>query len=142
MVKDTKQIGETSEAKVVAELKSLGYTVLTPFGDNEKYDLVYDSGNEFIRVQVKTGRLKDNGAIKFRLRTAGHNNTEGTYRKSYSQDEIDKFAVYCPDNNKCYLVDIEDTPETKMSLRVEPPNNGQTKGINMAKEFNFTERLK
>lgn len=142
MVRDTKQIGETSEAIILAELKALGYTVLTPFGDNAKYDLVYDDDGEFIRVQVKTGQLKDNGVVRFRLRTAGHNNTEGTYRKSYTSNDIEKFAVYCPQNDECYLVDFEDTPETTMSLRLEPPGNGQTKGVNMAEDFELTERLK
>lgn len=141
MVRDTKQIGEASEAKILSELKSLGLTVLTPFGDNAKYDLVYEADG-FNRVQVKTGRLQDNGTIIFKTQTAGHNNTEGTYHKGYTSDDIDRFAVYCPQNDSCYLVDIEDAPDTEMSLRLAPPGNGQTKGINMAEDYRLTERLK
>jgi len=142
MTRDTKQVGEASEARILSELKSLGYTVLTPFGDNAKYDLVYDKDGEFIRVQVKTGKIHDSGVVKFRLRTAGHNNTDGTYRKSYTEDDIEQFAVYCPQNDSCYLIDFEDTPEATMSLRIEPSDNGQTKGVNMAEDYLLTERLK
>lgn len=141
MPRDTKQIGEASEARILSELKSLGYTVLTPFGDNAKYDLVYDD-NGFNRVQVKTGKLQDSGVINFKTRTAGHNNTEGTYHKGYTSDDIDMFAVYCPQINSCYLVDIDDAPDSQMSLRLTPPGNGQTKGINMAEDYLLTERLK
>jgi len=138
---DTKQIGEASESQILAELKSLGLTVLTPFGDNAKYDLVVDGGGSFHRVQVKTGKLQDRGVITFKTQTAGHNNTEGTYHKGYSKDDVDVFAVYCPQIDESYIVDIEDAPSAEMSLRLEPPSNGQTKGINMAKDFELTERF-
>lgn len=138
---DTKEIGETSEARVVFELKEQGFTVLTPFGDNEKYDLVYDTGDGFVRAQVKTGRMKD-GKVVFHTQTAGHNNTSGTYHKGYTKSDIDVFVVYCPQNRTTYIVDVEDAPNTRMALRIEEPGNGQKKGINLAEEFELTERFK
>lgn len=142
MVRDTKQIGETSEARVLYELKSLGYTVSTPFGDNAKYDLIFDVDSELYRTQIKTGRLKDNGVVSFKTRTAGHNNTEGTYHKAYNADDIDLFIIFCPQNDSLYAVDICDAPESQMSIRVEEPKNGQTKGINMAEDYLLTKRFK
>lgn len=137
---DTKQRGEVSEAKVLAHLKSIGLTVLTPFGDNAKYDLVCDTDDGFVRVQVKTGKLQDNGAIIFNTATRGHN-MEDAYQKEYDSNDIDVFVVFCPQVDEYYAVDVEDAPSSQMSLRVEPPGNGQTKGVNMAKEFDLTERF-
>lgn len=138
---DTKDIGEASEARILSELKSLGFTVLTPFGDNAKYDLVCDNG-EFNRVQVKTGKLQDNGVVTFKTQTAGHNNTEGTYHKGYEDGEIDYFAVYCPQTSDAFMVEVEEAPSAEMSIRLEKPKNGQTKGINMADDYRLTERFK
>jgi hypothetical protein len=138
---DTKEIGELSEAKVLVELKSLGFTVSTPFGDNAKYDLIFDDGSSLHKVQVKTGRLKDRGVVSFNTATRGHN-TDNTYQKEYTEEDIDVFVVYCPQNENLYAVDVEDAPNSSMSLRVEEPGNGQTKGINMAEDFRLTERFK
>jgi len=142
MVRDTKQIGETSEARILYELKSLGYTVSTPFGDNAKYDLIFDAGSELHRVQIKTGKLQDNGVVSFKTRTAGHNNTEGTYHKEYDSDDVDLFIVFCPQNDGIYAIDIEEAPDSQMSIRTEPAGNGQTKGVNMASDYKLSERFK
>lgn len=138
---DTKKIGELSEAAVLFELKSLGFTVSTPFGDNTKYDLIFDDGDTLYKAQVKTGRLKERGVVSFNTATRGHN-TNKTYQKEYTKKDVDLFIVYCPQNERFYAVDIEDAPSSSMSLRVEEPGNGQTKGINMAEDFELTERFK
>lgn len=132
---NTKDIGETSEARLLYELKSLGYTVLTPFGDNAKYDLVYDNGQELVKSQVKTGKLQERGVVTFKTRTAGHNTSEGVYHKGYDSEDIDTFLVFCPQTDSVYSVPIGEAPDSEMSLRVEKPKNGQTKGINMAEDY-------
>ncbi len=55
--------GNVSEAYVVARLLELGFVVLVPIGNMERYDLVLHEKGKFIRVQVKTGRLR-NGVCK------------------------------------------------------------------------------
>lgn len=50
-------------------LKHVGFDVLTPFGENTRYDLVLDDGEHLTRVQCKTGRLR-NGAVIFAVCTA------------------------------------------------------------------------
>lgn len=37
-----KAIGECSEAMVLARLVEVGYTVLKPFGDSKRYDLMIE----------------------------------------------------------------------------------------------------
>jgi PD-(D/E)XK endonuclease len=48
-------VGQRSEAAIIAELVKRGYRVLTPYGVNHRYDLVIDAGGRFLRAQCKTG---------------------------------------------------------------------------------------
>jgi hypothetical protein len=52
---NTKQLGDETEAHVLTALIGAGYTVSVPFGDNERYDLVLDTGERFLKAQCKTG---------------------------------------------------------------------------------------
>ena len=43
----------------------IGYNVLTPYGDCERYDFVVDVNNKFYRIQVKTAKVeKDNRRVQ------------------------------------------------------------------------------
>lgn len=125
---NTKTIGDISEIKVIAKLVESEYPVLIPFGDNQRYDLVYEEcpGN-FLRAQVKTGRLKD-GAITFRnfsVTSAGKQDYKG---------QIEIFAVYCPETDGVYLVPINDCGTSSTNLRVDLPKNNHSK-IKWAKDY-------
>src|SRR5260370_37668620 len=53
---NNKTIGERSEAIIIAKFLEVGYGVLTPFGDNRRYDLVIEGADgNFYRIQCKTG---------------------------------------------------------------------------------------
>jgi len=48
-----KTIGDCSQAYIMAKLLEIGYSVLTPFGDNQRYDLVIeDAEGQLWRVQL------------------------------------------------------------------------------------------
>ena len=53
---NSKHVGDTSEAQVIAALLKMGKNVLLPFGDNQRYDVVIEEKGKFIRIQVKTAR--------------------------------------------------------------------------------------
>jgi PD-(D/E)XK nuclease superfamily protein len=65
-------VGQRTEAIVLAELVRRGYRVLTPFGTNQRYDLAIDLGDRFLRAQCKTGRLR-RGTIIFHPRSVRSN---------------------------------------------------------------------
>lgn len=50
-------LGELSEASIVLALLRHDLTVLRPYGDSQRYDLVVEQNERFFRVQCKTGRL-------------------------------------------------------------------------------------
>lgn len=127
---NSKTIGDQSEGMVLARFLRNGWTVLQPFGDNQRYDLVVDRGNGFERVQVKTGRLK-NGAIFFVASSSQAH--RGKARRTYL-GQIELLAVFCPETDKVYLAPVEEF-KSAGSLRVDPPKNNQHKKVRLAKDF-------
>lgn len=124
---NTKDIGDISEAKLLAALVASGRKVFIPWGDNCRFDLLIEttrvSDTVFHRVQVKTGRLTE-GSIRFRTCSVNIRTLES---ESY-EGQIDFFGVYCPENDKSYLIPwaaIKDC-KAEASLRIEPLKNGHT----------------
>lgn len=135
---NVKQRGETTEAIVLAELMKRGIPVLRPFGENHRYDFVLDLADEFIRLQCKTGRYRD-GTVRF---TTISTRPRGTgYSKEGYHGDVDYFVVYVPELEQAYLIPIDDVSKNEMYLRVEPPANNQTAGINWASEFELEDQL-
>ena len=116
-------------------LRELGYAISVPFGENTRYDLVIDDSEGLLRVQCKTGRLR-NGSIFFATcSTYGHHVRPGQSRRSYT-GQIDLFGVYCPETRGVYLVPVEDVPtRSNAALRVDPSLNGQRKRIRPANDY-------
>ena len=126
-------IGHRTEAAILSELVRRGYSVLLPFGVNQRYDMVLDLNGEFVRVQCKTGRLKQ-GAVRFRTQST-RSNTSQTVTRGYA-GEAELFLVYCPEIDRIYAVSVDEAPvNSQMYLRVDPPINGQAHGVNWANEY-------
>jgi hypothetical protein len=126
-------VGQRSEARILAELVERGYRVLVPFGVNHRYDFVIDNSDEFLRVQCKTGRLRD-GAVHFRTRSI-RSNTKQTLTRGYI-GEADVFLVYCPENKRVYAVAVDEASRGgHMSLRVGAARNRQSRRIHWAHEY-------
>lgn len=127
---NTKAIGDISTSMVTAFLLRKGETILTPFGDRNRYDLVIDRNGIFSRVQCKTGRLR-NGTISFNACSINIR----TNKREHYKGQIEFFGVYCPDNHGIYLVPVDRVPVTTGNLRIEVPKNNQLKKILWAKDF-------
>lgn len=132
---NTKDKGELSEAQVITRLKERGYAVLTPFGDNQKYDIVYEDEDGFKKVQVKTARKKGD-KVEANLYTAV-SNTNQNKRKTYTEKEIDEFMFYCPKTEEIYRMPVEEAPKSEVTIRLKPAANGQKKGINWREDYLF-----
>src|SRR5918995_1672841 len=133
-----KTVGDASAAMVLARLVQAGKEVLVPFGENNRYDLVIEEPDgSFIRVQCKTGRLQ-RGAITFNTCsvTYHHPGNRGlqVYRHDYRGD-ADLFGIYCPDNDKAYLVPVDAVGKRSGALRVDRPRNNQAKRVRWAKDY-------
>lgn len=130
MKENPKTIGERSEAVIMAKLLLNGEVVLQPFGDNQRYDLVIDRDGTFLRIQCKTGKIR-NGAVEF----SSCSNAGGYKKKSY-YGEIELFAVYCPENQGVYMVPVDEAAGITTRLRIDPPkNNSSVSTVRWAKDF-------
>jgi hypothetical protein len=132
-----KAIGEKSEAIIMAALLRHGFVVLTPFGDNQRYDLVIDLDGVFLRVQCKTGRLS-RGAVVFN--TCSSQAHRGGGHQSYA-GQVELFGVYSPDLDKVFFVPVGEVGGRQGNLRVEPAKSNQAKGTRSAAAFEFTGNL-
>lgn len=134
---NTKQVGDTSEALVLAELVRRGYAVSVPYGDNDPYDLVVDA-DRLYRVQVKTG-WREGDCVRFKT---GSQTTEDGRRTvdEYGADEVDAFAVRCEDSDGLYWVPFEDAGRKSTYLRVEDADVDHP-SVRYAERYVFDESL-
>ncbi len=130
--------GDASAAYIVAALIKSGASVLLPFSDHQRYDLAIEQNGTFNRIQCKTGRLK-NGAIKVRMFSV---TCRGKKHTTYDGD-VDAFGVYCPENRKVYLIPMDRIhyQQKQVMLRIDPPLNGQSKGVHWAKDFEIYDPI-
>jgi len=130
--RNPKAVGELSEAAVVHHLVRAGYELAKPLGDNQRYDLLIEEPDRFLRVQVKTGRLKRDGAVHFPTCSSQAHRGRGTF--TY-RGQCELFAVYCPELDETYLVPVDAAGTRGCSLRVRPSRNGQTRGVRWAADY-------
>lgn len=142
---NTNRKGNISEAKVLQAFVQMNCPVLLPFGNGAPYDLAVDLYGRLLKVQVKTGRLR-NGCIIFPMRRfSGHIGKAQKYGngRKYQAGEIDLFAVYCSDNGAVYLIPAELGQErSEGRLRVAHTKNNQQQNVRWAGEFEFEVFLK
>lgn len=63
-----------------------------------------------------------------------------THRKNgikhiYISNEIDYFACYNIGRDKIFLIDINEAPNTSITIRYEKPKNNQTQGIKFEEDY-------
>lgn len=112
---DSCQAGEWVQSEAETYLLRNRQVVAPVKNASAPYDLVWDRGEERLRIQVKKGRVRD-GVIFFTVNPRSRN-AKGLRAKSYV-GKIDAFMVYVPEVSKFYLVPIEDAPHgaTHMEL--------------------------
>jgi hypothetical protein len=131
-VRHPKDVGDWTTLMVMAVMQEQGIDVYLPFGENTRCDLITYDGRELLRIQCKTGRLR-NGCVDFNpCGTYAHHRNPKTVRRNYVS-EVDAFAVFCPETSAVYLVPIADIgAQTHVSLRIAPVQNGQRKHVRWA----------
>ena len=125
-------VGQRTEATVIARLVAAGHAVLLPWGPNQRYDIVIDREGRFYKVQIKTA-CYEHGALVFATRST-RINSQRIFVRGY-RGEIDLFVVYSPHTDRIYAVPPEEVSETVGTLRVEPTANNQTRGVRWAADY-------
>lgn len=131
---NTKSIGNIGEAKTIARFVELGIPVYLPFGDNERADLIAEFNGKLNKIQVKTSIKAENGIVKFDL-TSSTTHRKNGIKHIYTKNEIDYFACYNLSRDKVYLIQVDNSPNTGLSIRYELTLNRQTKNIRLEKDY-------
>jgi hypothetical protein len=110
-----KRRGEAAEAAFLARATALGFSVLIPWGDSNRYDSVVELNHGLLRVQVKSATLY--AETRYRVKTTGANG------KVYTSKEIDFFVGYVVPENIWYIIPIQSIPQQQSGppLRPRPP---------------------
>ena len=136
----TDQKGCIAETAIIHHATKLGIEVFRAVNDGSRYDLIFDLGDELVRVQCKwASRIDDVIAVRCYScrRTA-----DGLLKRTYSADEVDAFAAYCAAVDKCYFIRFDQLAgNSGIHLRLTPTRNNQQKGVNWAERYEFGATL-
>lgn len=136
---NSKQIGNITEMECMLAFIKLGYNVLTPYGDCERYDFVVDINGRFYKIQSKTARMSNNGDSFCFEGSSSHRRNGKIIHHTYNASEIDYFVTSF--NNQCYLIPVEQCGNLK-TLRLEPPKNKQIKKVSWANDYRLEKVIK
>jgi hypothetical protein len=136
----TNQKGAIAETAVVHAATKLGIDIYMPVSEGGRHDFILDLSGRLVRLQVKWGALYGD-VIIVRCRSC-RRTRQGLLHRGYTPDEIDAFAAYCMEADRCYYLPIEEfTRSQAIQLRIAPARNNQRQGINWAKDYDFEARL-
>jgi PD-(D/E)XK nuclease superfamily protein len=131
MISNPTSKGKTSEAVILAALVKLGKSVLIPWGE-ERYDLALDEGGRLVRIQCKTGHIRD-GCVCFKRASPTRG---GHWETAATPGRLMRSLSTARKSNGYTWVPIEAVRTTiGARLRLEPAKNGQTWNIRWAREF-------
>jgi prevent-host-death family protein len=130
--------GAVAEQAIVLAAMQLGVPVLRPVSEHGRTDLALEIGPDLLRVQVKWGRLNaDRDVVVVVLRTSRYT-PRGQVCRTYSEHEVDLFAVYCGALDRSFLLPAAMCASKQcIYLRLRPARNGQQACINLADNFDF-----
>lgn len=103
--------GQIIELKVQEELLRYGFDISIPTYNASRYDLIADTGEELLRIQVKKAISNSNSSFSFECASQNSRSQSQIGRKKYTNKEIDYFATVWKD--KVYLIPVDETSLSK-----------------------------
>lgn len=135
---ETQFKGNATELKCFLKCIECGFMISKPLFDNARYDFLLDSGSKIYKIQIKTSRWMDDEHTRFEFNGySQHSTGEGNKRMKYTNKEIDFFMT--EKDNNFYLYPATESGFSVKSLRITPPESGQVKNIDYAKDYLFEE---
>ena len=132
---DTQTKGAITEQKCFLKCIELGWTISKPLFDNARYDFIADTGNQLLKIQVKTSNWNDDKTAFTFNGYSQHSLGNGNKRIKYTNKEIDYFMT--EKDGLFYLYPAEENGFTKKTLRIKSKQNQKT--ILWAKDYLFEE---
>ena len=102
--------------------------------------MIFLLDERLVRVQCKWAP-RQGDAIVIRC-YSNRRAREGLRRRLYTAEEIDAFAAYCPDVDRCYFIPFGAIrARSQILLRLGPTRNNQRQLVNWAEDFEFAATL-
>jgi hypothetical protein len=101
----TDQKGAIAELAIAAAAVRLGVSVYRPLVEGGRYDLIFQVNGKLLRVQCKWAP-RHNAVITLRCYSC-RRSRRGLVMRKYAHGEIDAFAAYCPELDRCYFLPFE-----------------------------------
>jgi hypothetical protein len=101
-----KSQGDNAELRFMLLNNELGNIVSKPFGDNSKYDLIIDTGDNLERIQIKSTRRKEtsSGMDCYNCLVCSGSDS----KQKYKEKDIDYIAIYVIPENVWYKIPIKE----------------------------------
>lgn len=136
----TKDKGDSGLGFVIADLLANGVQVALPISEHLPFDCIaIAEDGKLCRLSVKYRKKDKKGKIEVRHRSIW-SDSNGTHFAKHDKTEYDASAVFCPDTQRCYYITNEETA-SGFTMRIDKPQNGQTKGIRFAEDYKDPKRL-
>jgi PD-(D/E)XK endonuclease len=137
----TDQKGNIAELAIAFAARKLGIDVYWPLGEGGRYDFILDLGGRLNRVQCKWAPRQ--GEVVVVRCYSARRNRHGLLRRVYAEGEIDAYAAYCEEMDRCFFLPYEEfVGRTQIHLRLCGASNNQKLGINWADDFDFAARIR
>ena len=129
--------GAIAEAKIRANLLQKGLRTATPDWDHLPFDCIAITKDyKLFKIQIKYCKM-EKGSIAVGLRSNHYDNRKQikVTNKTYNESDVDIFAAYVPETDKCYYLksDVLQTHKSSIKLRIDETNTS-TKS-NMASNY-------
>lgn len=135
----TNQKGAIAETAIAHAAVKLWIGVSRPLADL-RYDFIFDVGDRLWRVQCKWAVRQDE-VVLVRCYT-NRRTRDGMLTRRYADGEIDAFAAYCQELDRCYFLPFDVFGGRRVvHLRLAPSRNNQQTGIHWAKDWEFDATL-
>jgi len=115
----TDQKGSIAELAIAQAALEMDVDVYFPVAEGGRCDLIFDVRGRLFRVQCKWASRYDDVVVVRCYRS--RRNRDGLINHRYTADEIDAFAAYCAELNRCYFLPIDQFPyRRQIQLRLSP----------------------
>jgi hypothetical protein len=132
----TDQKGAIAELAISLAAVRLGVDVYRPVAEGGRYDLIFEIKGRLWRVQCKWAPR--HGEVVVMRCYSARRGPRGLVKRIYAPGEIDAFAAYCPDIDRCYFLPYSlFESRTQIALRLGPTQNNQALGVNWASRYEF-----
>ena len=141
VVLTTDQKGNIAEAAITAAAIKLGVDVYRPLVEGARYDLIFDIGARLLRVQCKWA-ARHGDILIIRCYSSRRGVGGRIVCRRYTNDEVDAFAAYSDDTDRCYLLPVPLWADRRqLHLRLAAARNNQKAGTHWAADFEFPATL-